>query len=80
MDQDTINRQEWQRPENWRGPLGMYRSSRDTRLWVPKRMSWMGWTINMAHSQAWFTLVGLFSVPIGLLLLFVLVQVFGPDR
>lgn len=74
MDQDGINREEWERPENWRGALGMYRSSRDTRLWVPKRAGWMGWTINTAHPQAWFTLLGLFSVPLGLLLLLLIVQ------
>jgi uncharacterized membrane protein len=74
--QEAINQQEWERPDNWSGRLGRYRRERDTRLWVPKPNPRMGWTLNFAHPQAWVSCVGLFSVPIGLLLLFVLYSVF----
>lgn len=45
MTQDEINQAEWKNPDNW--SFGLYSSSRDTRTWVPKRMPWRGWTINM---------------------------------
>lgn len=45
MTQDEINQAEWANPDNW--SFGLYSSKRDTRTWVPKRMPWMGWTINM---------------------------------
>ena len=67
--QDEINQQEWERPENWQGPLCIYRSSRDSRLWVPKRNPGFGWTLNFAHSGARWTTLGLLIVPIGLLIL-----------
>ena len=48
--QDVVNEAEWARPENWYGGLlGIYASARDTRLIVPKRRPWMGWTLNVAR-------------------------------
>ena len=47
--QKTIDQQEWQRPENWSGWLGTYRSARDTRLWVPTRNATRGSSPNLAH-------------------------------
>ena len=48
--QDAVNEAEWARPENWYGGLlGIYASARDTRLIVPKRRRWMGWTINVGR-------------------------------
>jgi uncharacterized membrane protein len=73
--QDAINEQEWNRPDNWRGRLGNYRSTRDTRLWVPKRNPRLGWTLNFAHPASRWTCLGLFTVPIAFVLLFVLVQI-----
>ena len=52
MDQNEVNDREWGDPENWR--LGIYRSSLDSRLWVPKQRKWMGWTLNFAHGGAYF--------------------------
>ena len=47
---DAMNEAEWARPENWHGGLlGIYASARDTRLIVPKRRRWMGWTINVGR-------------------------------
>jgi hypothetical protein len=74
MDQDAINEQEWLRPENWKGRLGMYSSARDTRIWVPKRRPALGWTVNMAHRGGRLSLLGLLTVPLGLVVLLVLLQ------
>lgn len=54
MNQDDINEMEWRNPANWswRGPLGVYASKRDTRLFVPKATPWMGFTLNFA-SPGW---------------------------
>ena len=47
---DAMNEAEWARPENWHGGLlGIYASARDTRLIVPKRRRWMGWTVNVGR-------------------------------
>lgn len=74
--QDLLNQQEWERAENWSGWLGLYRSGHDTRLWVPKRNPARGRTLNFAHRAAWWSLLGLFTVPLGVLVLFVLVWLF----
>ena len=77
--QELLNQQEWERPENWTGWLSTYRSPRDTRLWVPKRNSAYGTTLNFAHRGAWWSLIGLFSVPLGFLIfliLFIVVRLF----
>jgi uncharacterized membrane protein len=45
-----INEAEWHDPRNWHGGwLGLYRSARDTRTFVPKRQPWMGVTVNFAR-------------------------------
>ena len=74
-NQARVNQAEWERPENWSGWLGTYRSVRDTRLFVPRRVPTRGWALNLAHRASWWTLLGLFTVPLGFLLLFVLVTI-----
>ena len=74
-DQARISQAEWERPENWSSWLGLYRSERDTRLFVPRRNPAMGWTLNTAHRAAWWTLLGLLTVPLGFVLLWVLVSI-----
>lgn len=74
-DQESINHREWERPENWNA-WGVYRSVRDTRVWVPKRDCAPGQTLNFAHRASWWSLAGLFIVPLGLALLFILMRVF----
>ena len=69
--QDSVNEQEWARPENW-SRFGIYRSARDMRLWVPKRNPRLGWTLNFAHRGAWCAMLVPAIVPLGFLLLFVL--------
>jgi uncharacterized membrane protein len=75
-DQEFINRQEWERPDNWTGWMCIYRSARDTRIWVPKRNPAMGLTLNFAHRGSWWSLLGLSIIPLGLILLFLLVRLF----
>ncbi len=50
MTQDEINKAEWENPDNW--TLGskwlcVYFSHKDSRTWVPKRIPWMGSTLNL---------------------------------
>ena len=57
MRQPEINEREWNTPGNWHGGwLGIYSSEQDTRLLVPKRRRFMGWTLNLAHPGARFLL------------------------
>lgn len=67
MSQTQINEQEWNRSENWNGRLipALYFSSRDSRLWVPKRLPYLGWTINFAHPNAIWVLLALGLLLIG---------------
>lgn len=59
--QKQINEQEWQNEENW-GYGMIYFSKKDTRTWVPKKMKWAGWTLNMATKGAfvWIIIISLF--------------------
>jgi uncharacterized membrane protein len=48
-----MNQAEWENPENWSAGsnvLCVYFSRKDTRVWVPKRRPWMGWTLNVGRS------------------------------
>jgi hypothetical protein len=74
--QELLNQQEWEQSDNWTGWLGIYRGARDMRLWVPKRNPDHGWTLNFAHRAAWWSLLGLFSVPLGFVVLFLFLRVF----
>lgn len=50
MDQQEINRREWENPANWSGGIfGLYFSKKDTRIWVPKSIPAFGWTVNVGH-------------------------------
>jgi len=61
MDRDSIQRSEWQNPANWKGPrwLSFYASKRDPRIWVPKQIPMLGWTLNLAHAGGWIWLAGI---------------------
>ena len=61
MNQKDINRSEWLNPDNWsQGPkyLSMYFSHKDSRTWVPKRIYWMGDTVNTAKFSGVAWLIG----------------------
>ena len=68
MNQETINQSEWENPDNWTGPkwLSVYFSKRDSRVWVPKQMPCLGWTINLGRPGG---LAWLLAVILGLPLL-----------
>ena len=40
----------WSDPANWK--YGIYRCRQDPRVVVPKRVKWMGWTVNFARPSA----------------------------
>jgi len=68
MEKQEMNREEWCNTANWHGPklLSVYVSRRDSRLWVPKQVSSMGWTMNLGHRRA---LVGLGLIGLAVILL-----------
>ena len=51
MDQQEVNEAEWANPVSWWGPkwAAVYFSQRDSRVWVPKRIPALGWTINFGQ-------------------------------
>ena len=72
MNQHDVNRAEWENPENWSGPraFAVYFSKRDSRVIVPKRLPWMGWTVNLAQTTGVFWLLGtLVAIPILVMLI-----------
>jgi len=60
MTQNELNEREWKNPRNWKWGI-FYSCDRDTRVWVPKRLRWMGWTFNFAHRKSWYWLAVVFS-------------------
>jgi uncharacterized membrane protein len=74
---DKVEQAEWASPGNWGdGPMGLYFSKQDRRLWVPKRQPGIGWTLNCAHRAAGLWIVGfgiLGGVIVALVFLVVLV-------
>ena len=66
MTQKEINESEWRDPRNWQvGWLGVYYARRDTRIFVPKRNRWLGFTLNFAHPQAVLVSILLLIVVVG---------------
>ena len=53
MKSARTNATEWSNPDNWTGRkwISVYFSKRDSRLWVPKRVRRLGWTINLGHPK-----------------------------
>jgi uncharacterized membrane protein len=66
MKQDARNKSEWAKPENWSGPkwLSLYFSRYDSRVWVPKQVPTLGWTINLGHRRGVLWLLGLLLLAI----------------
>lgn len=63
----------WHRdPNNWK--LGMfYYNPEDKRILVPKKIKWMGWTVNFANPKS----VLLF---VGILISAILITYFSSDK
>lgn len=71
MNQSEINQAEWENPANWTTGsnwLCVYFSHKDSRTWVPKRIPWMGLTLNLGRPSGVAWLVG-FSIGIPLLII-----------
>lgn len=74
MNQDTINETEWKDASNWTGPqwLSVYFSKRDSRVWVPKQIPALGWTLNLGKPAGVFWLTALIvGLPLSVLAIFV---------
>ncbi len=77
MEQNEINRAEWENPDNWTGPkwLSVYFSKKDTRTWVPKQIPALGWTVNLGKTAGVFWLVGfVVGLPLLIILLMLAIQ------
>src|SRR4051812_46904268 len=57
VDADAL----WRDEANWSGSI--YFSKRDPRFFVPKRVTWMGWTINFGHPKSTCALATLILLP-----------------
>lgn len=69
MNQEEINQKEWENQNNWHGPkwVSFYCSKKDSRIWVPKQIPWMGLglkkaTPNLAHPFGIIALLLIFTV------------------
>jgi uncharacterized membrane protein len=56
MNQQAINETDWKNASNWTGPqwLSVYFSKRDSRVWVPKQIPALGWTLNLGQRAGVF--------------------------
>ena len=66
INQGTADQEEWLQDDNWGGPKWgeVYFSKKDPRIIVPKRIKWMGWTVNLAHTPGVLLFVGaLLGIP-----------------
>ena len=58
---------EWNKDENWGGPCwgAVYFCKKDPRIVVPKRIKWLGYTVNLAHTAGVLFFIGaLFGIPV----------------
>jgi uncharacterized membrane protein len=58
MSQEEINEAEWNNPDNW--SKGLYFSKKDNRVWVPKQIRSLGWTVNLGQGKGAATLMWTF--------------------
>lgn len=52
-------------PENYKWGI-FYFNPKDTRIMVPKRKQWMGWTLNFANIYSFFILLGILILLAGM--------------
>ena len=77
MDQKQINQAEWENPDNWSGPgwISFYFSKADSRTWVPKKIPWMGWTLNLGKpAGAWWLLAIIVALPLLIVVLTIVLR------
>jgi len=53
-----------ERASPWRFGI-FYYDRDDQRLWVPKRIAALGWTVNFAHPGSWIILAAIFMAIVG---------------
>ncbi len=70
MVQEEVNESEWNNPDNWSG--GLYFSKKDTRIWVPKQIRSLGWTINIGQKKGASCMMRLF---LGIIVMAVLITI-----
>jgi uncharacterized membrane protein len=65
------NETEWSNPRNWTGPkwLSLYFSKRDSRIWVPKQIPSMGWTVNLGNPRGALILMTIILMIIAFLIM-----------
>ncbi len=69
MRRDVFERL-WCDPNHWRAGM-VYYCPEDPRVIVPRRLRWMGWTMNFAHPHVFLWLVLTIVIPTGPFLLLV---------
>ena len=77
MNQDEINQADWENPDNWtKGSklMCVHFSHKDSRTWVPKRIPWMGVTMNLGKVAGVAWLTG-FLVSIPALIIFIILVI-----
>ena len=57
----SANDAAWADEGHWNG--GLYFAKEDTRLFVPKKVAWMGWTLNLGHAWAPAVACGIIALP-----------------
>jgi uncharacterized membrane protein len=78
MNQSEINQAEWENPANWTGGskwLCVYFSHKDSRTWVPKRVPWMGATLNLGKPSGVAWLIGfILGTPLCIILVSIIIM------
>jgi uncharacterized membrane protein len=63
-------REKWHKdPKNWKFG-GIYYNKEDNRIFPPKRIAWMGWTINFANLKSIIAFLILFGIVLTILLFY----------
>ena len=60
MDHKQVDQAEWKNPANW--SVGFYFSKKDRRTLVPKRLPWLGWTLNIGQRAGALSMLGVLIV------------------
>ena len=74
LDQEAVDQTEWENPANWSGPpwLSVYFSKKDSRIWVPKQIPALGWTVNLGRTGGVRWMIGII---VGVILLMAAVSI-----
>ncbi|MET0759888.1 MAG: DUF5808 domain-containing protein [Flavobacterium sp.] len=61
---------EWSNnPSNWKWEM-FYYNKEDKRIFPPKRIPWMGWTVNFANTKSVIVFIVILAIAIGLIIFF----------